>query len=395
MRRAWLIVFAGVAINLCFGVLYSWSVFAENLRVLYGWPVSLIALPYTTAVFMFAALMIPGGKIQDRMGPRFAIVLGGILVGSGMILSSFMTTVPGLVVAFGVLGGSGIGIGYASTAPCAVKWFPPEKKGLISGLVVAGFGLAPLYIAPLTTFLVSSIGIANTFRVFGVGFTVIVVLLGTTFKNPETSPKNADGTSGSSGGGHDFTWREMVATKQFKQLWVMHFAGAMAGLMIIGHLATIVNQQSNGMVMGAGIVAIAAIANAVGRPAAGFISDKLGRTKTMTVIYLAQALVLVFYSSFSTYVPLLIGACIMTFGYGAMPPIYISVTADFYGLKNLGHNYGIVFSAWGIGGVTGPQIAGFITDATGTYQTAFWMAAVLCVVGAMIGFVIKPVDQSA
>ena len=395
MKRGWLIVLAGIATNLCFGVLYSWSVFAGNLRSIYGWSSAEASLPYTIAILMFAVLMIPGGRLQDKMGPRFAVVLAGTLIGSGLLLASFMTSVVGLAVAFGVLGGSGIGIGYSATTPCAVKWFPPQKKGLISGLVVGGFGLAPLYIAPLTTTLIESVGISGTFRTLGISFAVVVILFGLTLRNPEKPVAAATPAGGAAAPvSNDYTWQEMIKTTQFKQLWIMFFVGALAGLMIIGHLATIVNQQSGGLVLGAGVVAIASITNALGRPAAGVISDKIGRAKTMMVLYIAQGLVLIFYSTFTTYLPLLLGACIITFGYGAMLAVYPSAAGDFYGSKNLGLNYGVLFSAWGVGGIVGPQLAGLFLDATGTYQTAFYVSAALCFLGAFVGYILKPVKHA-
>jgi len=398
MKRGWLIVLAGIGINLSFGVLYAWSIFAKNLREINGWSASEASLPYTMAIIMFAVLMIPGGKLQDKMGPRFVVVLAGALIGSGMILSSFVSTSSVLLaITFGVLGGAGIGLGYSATTPVAVKWFPPSKKGLISGLVVGGFGLAPLYIAPLTKMLIASMGIAGTFRSLGFLFLGVVVILGMTLKNPDApaspAPSSAPGVV-QKPAGKDYVWQEMVKTIQFKQLWVMFFVGAVAGLMIIGHLATIVSEQSNGLVNASAVVMIASIANALGRPAAGVISDKIGRAKTMMVLYALQGTALVLYSTFSSFLLLTLGACIITFGYGAMLAVYPSAAGDFYGAKNLGLNYGVLFSAWGVGGIVGPQLAGFFLDATGTYQTAFYTAAALCFVGAFIGFILKPVNQN-
>ncbi len=139
---------------------------------------------------------------------------------------------------------------------------------------------------------------------------------------------------------------------------------------------------------------IASIANALGRPAAGVISDKIGRTKTMMVLYTLQGTALILYSTFSSFILLTLGACIITFGYGAMLAVYPSAAGDFYGAKNLGLNYGVLFSAWGVGGIVGPRLAGFFLDSTGTYQTAFYTAAALCFVGAFIGFILKPVKHS-
>ena len=396
MNRGWLIVLAGIFINLAFGVLYAWSVFARNLREINGWTASEASLPYTIAILMFAVLMIPGGKLQDKMGPRFVVVLAGCFIGAGMVLSSFVSgSSVALAVTFGVLGGSGIGLGYAATTPCAVKWFPPEKKGLISGLVVGGFGLAPLYIAPLTNYLIATMGVSATFRTLGIAFFIVVVAMGMTLKNPETPVAAAAPAAGAApvAPKKDYVWQEMIKTLQFKQLWLMFLVGALAGLMIIGHLATIVAEQSNGLVAGATVVMIASIANALGRPAAGVMSDKIGGGKTMMILYAAQGAALLLLSTFSSFFTLTLAACVITFGYGAMLAVYPSTTATFFGAKNLGLNYGVLFSAWGVGGMIGPQLAGFFLDATGTYQTAFFVSAALCFAGAFLGFILKPVKD--
>lgn len=390
-NRGWLVVLAGVFINLAFGILYAWSVFSANLRSLNGWSSTEASLPYTVAIIMFAVLMIPGGRLQDKLGPRKVITLAGILVGFGLVLASFVPTVPGLVIAFGVFGGAGIGLGYSATTPAAVKWFSPSKKGFITGIVVGGFGLAPLYIAPLTTALINSMGIFNTFRVLGIAFGIIVVVLAQVVNNPDKPVAAAPGAAAAVPA-RDYTWQEMVKTPQFWQLWLMFIAGALAGLMIIGHLKTIADLQS-GAAFGATIVSLAAIANAMGRPVAGVMSDKIGGGKTMMILYIAQGTALVLFSQFSSFITILLGAAVVTFGYGAMLAVYPSTVATFYGIKNFGLNYGVLFSAWGVGGVVGPILAAKILDATGGYQTAFFVAAAFCFIAAFLGFILKPVKN--
>lgn len=182
----------------------------------------------------------------------------------------------------------------------------------------------------------------------------------------------------------------MLKTKEFYQLWLMFFAGATGGLMIIGHLKTIAKVQLPGADLGFALVALAAIANAIGRPAAGVISDKLGRGKTMAILYLFQAAILFVFASFNSFTLILFGAMVMYFSYGSMLSIYPSACGDNYGTKNLGLNYGIMFSAWGIGGIVGPMIGGYIKDTTGDYSLAFTIAAVMLVVAAILGFAYKP-----
>ena len=395
--RGWLIVLAGICINLSFGVLYAWSVFAGNLRDVYGWTSTQSSLPYTVAIVMFTLLMVFGGRLQDKIGPRVAVTIAGFLVGSGLIISSYFPTVAGLTFGFGILCGSGFGVGYSATTPVAVKWFPPHKKGLVSGLVVSGFGLAALYIAPLTRYLISTVGIYGAFRTLGIAFLIVIVTLAQTLRNPDkpiaSVPASPDAAAAPAPAGRDYTWQEMIKTTQFYQLWLMFAAGSLAGLMIIGHLATIANDQS-GLTIGFTIVSLAAISNSLGRPVAGFISDKIGRGRTMMVLCLLQGIALLFFSSFTTFATILLGAATVTFGFGAMLSVYPSAVADFYGTKNLGSNYGVLFTAWGVGGVIGPILAGFILDATGGYQLAFLTSAALLFVAAFIGFIMKPVTHA-
>lgn len=387
-RKGWVVVLAGTGINLAFGVLYAWSIFGAALQEAQGWTAKEAALPYTVAILMFAAMMIPAGRLQDRIGPRWVVTIGGVLIGLGCIMASFMTSLWGMIFSFGVLAGSGIGLGYASTTPAAVKWFAPEKKGLITGIVVGGFGLASLYIAPLSKYLLAEYGVFNSFRILGVLFLIVILPLAQLVKNPPvvspkvTSQKNQPCSN-------DCCVNEMVHTKQFFQLWFMFFAGATGGLMVIGHLKSIATLQL-GRDVGFALVAFAAIANALGRPIAGVVSDKLGRGKTMTILYIFQGLVLLFFGKFTSVTGVFLGAAVIYFAYGSMLSVFPSACCDNYGTKNLGLNYGVMFSAWGLGGVVGPLLGGAIVDATGSYSYAFYAAAAILSLAAYVGFVYRP-----
>jgi len=386
--NGWIVVLAGTGINLAFGVLYAWSIFAGKLQDSLGWTKTESALPYTVAIIMFALMMIPAGRLQDKFGPRVVATVGGLLIGGGCILAGSLTSLPGLVFSFGVLAGSGIGLGYASTTPPAVKWFAPEKKGLITGIVVGGFGLASLYIVPLSKYLLSNYDIFTSFRLLGFLFLIITIPLAQLVKNPET-PAVSTNPAMASKKSHDLTFKQMLKTKEFYMLWFMFFAGATGGLMTIGGLKSIV-KVSLGESAAFQLVAFAAIANALGRPMAGSISEKLGRGKTMTLLYILQAASLFLFHSLSGYFAVFAAACMIYFSYGAMLSVFPSACGDNYGTKNLGLNYGIMFSAWGVGGTVGPMIGGKIADITGSYALAFNSAAVVLIIAAVVGFVYKP-----
>lgn len=386
--RGWIVVLAGTGINLAFGVLYAWSIFGGKLQESLGWTKTESSLPYTVAIIMFALMMIPAGRLQDRFGPRVVATVGGLLIGTGCILAGSLTSLPGLVFSFGILAGSGIGLGYASTTPPAVKWFPPEQKGLITGIVVGGFGLASLYIVPLSKYLLANYDVFTSFRLLGFLFLIMTIPLAQLVKNPDqpvvsSNPKAAAKKS------YDLDFRQMLKTKEFYMLWFMFFAGATGGLMTIGGLKSIV-KVSLGESAAFQLVAFAAIANALGRPMAGSISERLGRGKTMTLLYILQATALFFFHSLSGYVAVFAAACMIYFSYGAMLSVFPSACGDNYGTKNLGLNYGIMFSAWGVGGTVGPMIGGKIADVTGDYSLAFTSAAVLLIIAAFIGFIYKP-----
>lgn len=386
-KKGWIVVAAGAGINLAFGVLYAWSIFGGKLQETLGWSKVESSIPYTVAIIMFAAMMIPAGRLQDKIGPKWVVTIGGLLIGLGCILAGSMRSIMGLTFSFGVLAGSGIGLGYASTTPPALKWFPPEKKGLISGIVVGGFGLATLYIVPLSKFLLSKYDVFTSFRILGVIFLFMTLPLAQLVKNPEKPAVSTSSKAKSPS--QDMTMKEMLKTKQFYILWFMFFAGATGGLMTIGALKTIVKDVL-GESAALQLVAFAAIANALGRPSAGVISEKLGRGKTMAILYVLQASALFFFNSLTSFVPVFAAACMIYFAYGSMLSVYPSACADNYGTKNLGLNYGVMFSAWGAGGVFGPILGGKIADATGSYHMAFVVSACILLVAALLGLLYKP-----
>ncbi len=393
-RRGWVVTLAGMGLNLALGILYAWSVFSKQLQESvqkggFGWSKTTATLPYTIAIGCFALMMVPAGRLQDRLGPRLVASLGGLSAGCGLVVASFASPESPLlaILGFGVLGGIGIGLGYAAATPAAVKWFPPEKKGLITGLVVAGFGLAPVYIAPLSKYLIGTYGVANSFRILGVAF----LLMGTGFaqfiKNPDVPPflvpKAVAGAPIPAR--VDKTWREMVRTPAFYSLYVQYACAATAGLMIIGHMARIVAVQSaNAIQAGFVFVALLAVFNASGRVVAGIMSDYIGRVVTIAIVCILQATVLFFFESFSTITAFVVGAAVVGFCYGACLSLFPATTADEWGTKNLGLNYGIMFTAWGLGGVFGPTLAGQIADRTGSYAGAYHVAGLLCIVAVFL-----------
>ena len=407
-KKGWLVTFSGMSLNLALGTLYAWSVFGKQFTEAidkggFGWSKTAAAMPYSIAIGMFALMMIPAGRLQDKIGPGIIATIGGILMAAGMIITSFSTPESALpaIIGFGILAGTGIGFGYASATPAAVKWFPPEKKGLIAGIVVAGFGLASVYVAPLSRFLLGNYGVKSSFLILGIAFGIVMLVITRFIKNPPAPVASVKPASGQAkavpASASDYTWGEMVKTPTFYLLWIEFTCGALAGLMIIGHLAKIVAVQSNNTLqIGFIFVALLAVFNAGGRVLAGALSDKIGRIRTIFIVSVGQAIMMFLFSGASTITGFIIGSAIIGICYGSCLSLFPSACADYWGTKNLGMNYGILFTAYGIGGVFGPILAGRIADSTGSYSTAYTIAAGLMILAAILTFFTKaPAKRAA
>jgi OFA family oxalate/formate antiporter-like MFS transporter len=311
--------------------------------------------------------------------------VGAVLCGLGLMVASLGSagSVLPVVLGFGVMAGTGIGLGYAAATPAAVKWFRPEQKGLITGIVVAGFGIAPVYIAPLAKHLLVSYGITRAFLIFGVVFLVVAGVAAQFMVNPASvAPAKAGPASPSSSDG---TWRQMLRDPAFWSLYLQYACGATAGLMIIGHVAKIVAVQSNNAIQaGFLFVALLAIFNASGRVIAGMVSDIIGRVSALAIVFVLQAVVMYFFDQFSSTGAFLFGVALVGFNYGACLSLFPATAADYWGTRNLGLNYGILFTAWGVGGVFGPLLAGSIADATGSYTRAYQVAGGLLLFAALL-----------
>ncbi|WP_279131391.1 L-lactate MFS transporter [Photobacterium phosphoreum] len=394
--RAIQILVAGFCINLCMGILYAWSVFKKALVVDLGWSNADASLPYTVAIITFALSLLVAGILQDRMGPRRVLILGTVMVGLGMIVSSFATTPMMLVLTFGVMTGSGIGFGYACLSPSAMKWFHPSKKGLVNGLIAAGFGLAAVYLAPLTSTLIAEYGINTSFLVLGIAVLVIAVPLAFTINNPPAGyvPEAPAGYKSTSTKPANINWRGMLKTPQFYSLWVMFAFASAAGLMIIGNITSIAATQAN-ITDAAYLVVILAIFNSGGRVAAGILSDKIGGVKTLMIAFVMQGINMVMFATFDSEFTLIIGAAVAGVGYGTLLAVFPSIIADFYGLKNYGANYGVLYTAWGVSGFIGPVVAAFAVDTTGTYTLAYTVCSVMIAVAVVLSVITKKVDTEA
>jgi OFA family oxalate/formate antiporter-like MFS transporter len=396
-NAGWVVTTAGTAALLALGVLYAWSVFKANIPAEWGWADSQKSLPYSVACVVFSIMTMVGARLLGKYGPRVVVTIGGILAGVGVILSSLSTSPWIFTFTFGVLLGSGIGFVYASASPAALRWFPASKTGLISGIVVAGFGMGSAWVAPLARTLIKSIGLQTTMLYMGIGMLIVVVAFAQLLKFPpagyipagSTAVKSAVSTKA------DFSTGETARTWQFYLIWIAFAFGSGAGLMVIGNLASIVKDQVGLPAISAIAVSALAIGNGGGRVLYGMLSDKFGRKVMLTTAFIIQAL-LVFVMSITVQgsslanVPVLIILVVLVgANYGANRAVFPAITKYYFGPKNFAMNYGIVYTAWGLGGFMLSQLASAIKDATGSFTNAYYLSSVMLIVAAILMVILK------
>jgi len=392
-NRGWYVTMAGLSINLALGILYAWSVLKESISEsikaggegAFTWDLAMLNDPYATCILTFAFSMMIAGKIQDVKGPSFTAKIGGILVGIGFILTSLSTNYYMWLLGFGVFAGTGIGFGYSAATPAALKWFGAHKSGLIAGIVVSGFGLAPVYIAPLSSLLVNNYGLQTTMLIYGISFIIVVCGLAFFLKNPPLGympktinnlKKTAINTTQEHGALH------MLKTTKFYVMWVIFFIGSGAGLMIIGNISGMAKASMGNAAFIA--VAIMAIGNASGRIVAGIVSDKIPKSVTLFIVLLFQSFLMIIsyiiLNEESSALVILILATFIGFNYGTNLSLFPSFTKAFWGMKNFGLNFGILMSAWGLGGFFFSRLSQMIFANTGSHSLSFIIA------GSSLGF---------
>jgi OFA family oxalate/formate antiporter-like MFS transporter len=413
--RAWVVTGAGMAVNLCLGILYAWSVWKANLLppagVDPGMPMTGLNegwvyldpgranWAYSVCGFTFAVFMIPGGRLQDRYGPRLGATLAGLCLGGGCVLAGLMKSYAGLVLGFGVLGGIGMGLGYAAATPAAVRWFGPHRRGLVAGLVVGGYGGAAIYISPLAKTLIADYGLTGSFVTLGLLFAAVIVIAAQFLKMPPTgyTPPAAPPSEKPRPAVSATDWHPaaMLRTSQFVALLFLFVGSAQAGLLVIANADPLLKKTAGQLeffAVNAWILAsFGGMVNAGGRVGTGFYSDAVGRVNAFALngAVAAVCLFLTPWVIASQNVALLFVVVGVAFWqYGGTLSLMPALTADYYGSKNLGLNYGLVFLGWGIAFFV-PQIGAAIEKTTGSLAPAFYLSGGLLVAAVVLSRFVK------
>ncbi len=394
-RKAWSVLGVSVGINLIIGILYIWSIISKSLVNDLHWSSKQASLPYTVVTVTFVISMAIFGKLQDTKGPRITATIASILMGSGIILSGLFVEPVMLVITFGIIAGAGIGTANVSTVPPAVKWFPPEKKGMVTGVAVAGIGISAVVYSPISDVLLRSVGIEKTFIYIGIAALVLMLVLSQFLTNPPAGYIAKGGAApmrkaqkDESSQANDVGLRDIIKTPSFYKLWIMFLISSSAGLMVIGHAANIAKAQIE-WEGGFYLVILLSIFNAAGRIFGGTISDKIGRINLMRVIFALQAVNMLLFSFYFNIGLLAVGIAVAGLCYGASFSVFPATIIDLYGMKYFGANYGLIMTAWGFGGVIGPMMAAAIFDANKNYDMAYIIAGILLVITFLITFTFR------
>lgn len=391
----WGIAAAGVVMQIALGAVYAWSVFRIPLTKAFGWTISQVTFTFTLAIFMLGFAAFAGGLWMRRSGPRVVALCAGIFYGAGVFLSSLSAgRLNWLYFSYGVLGGIGLGLGYIVPVATLVKWFP-DKRGMITGIAVSGFGAGALITAPIASRLIASVGVLKTFAILGVAYFTGVTIPALFMKDPPPGYAPAGWTPSASQTRErtscDCTLGEAVTKWQWYALWAMLFLNTSAGISIISQAAPMAQEITGASAaLAAGMVGIISIGNGSGRVLWAWLSDAIGRREVFLSMFLLQALVfwlMAHVTGFGLFTSLAFVVLLCSGGgFGTMP----AFAADYFGAENVGSIYGLMLTAWGFAGVFGPMLIAGMRQNTGRYAEALHVLAIVVLVSAILPLITRP-----
>jgi len=402
-NNRWLIALAAVVMQICLGAAYGWSVFVAPLIATTGWTLTAVSLNFTLAIAFLGVGTIIGGLWQDRAGPRPVATVAGIIYGASYLLGAYFASAQslgGMYLSYGVLGGIGMGMGYITPVATITKWFP-DRRGLMTGVAVAGYGAGALVMSPFAARSIAARGVPATFAILGFVYLILVVLAAQFYRNPPEGWRPAgwqpSGAVAKAATTYDFTVGEAMRRPQFWMLWLMLFLNVSAGIMIISQASPMAQQLVHTTPMqAAAMVGLISIFNGAGRVFWAWVSDYIGRARVYLLLYAVQAVVFFMLPSLTNLTLFslafaIIGLCYGG-GFGTMP----SFTADFFGSRYMGGIYGWILLAWGAGAIPSPILIARLRQNTGRYDVAIYTLAGVMLVAMVLPLLVRrPVPPSA
>jgi OFA family oxalate/formate antiporter-like MFS transporter len=394
MKR-WGIAIAAIFMQIALGAIYAWSVFRTPLSKQFGWTIPQITLTFTICIFIVGFAAFSGGLWMNRKGPRVVALTAAVLYGGGVFLAGFSADkLWWLYLSYGVIGGIGLGFGYIVPVAVLVKWFP-DRRGLITGVAVGGFGAGALITAPVAARLIQSVGVLRTFSYLGIAYLIVTLIAGYFMQNPPEGYKPEGWTPSASQvsqrAATDYKLGQALGTWQYWALWLLLLLNTTAGISLISQEAPIFQDLSKVTpVVAAGMVGVVSIGNACGRIFWAFISDLTSRKITFFLLFMVQALLFWFLPSITDATVLTVVAFVILMcyggGFGTMP----AFAADYFGSKNIAPIYGLMLTAWGFASAFGPSVIAQMRQSSGNYTGALHLIAVVAAVSMIVPLFVSP-----
>jgi OFA family oxalate/formate antiporter-like MFS transporter len=393
-----LIAGAAIIMQLCLGTVYAWSVFKKPLMTAHGWSETSVQVTFMICIGVIGLAAAFGGTLVDKKGPRFVATIGGILFGVGTLLAGLADQIGSIwlmYLGFGLVAGLGNGFGYVTPIATLIRWFP-DKRGLVTGLAVMGFGAGAFFMGKIAPGMVNSMGVAHTFYIWGVIFLIAVPAAAQLYKNPPKGwlPSGFKPAASSVSAADSFQFGAAVKTPQWWMLWGMLFLNVSAGLGLISQLSPmaqdVIKKTSLGItpaelaIAGGMILAYASIFNGLGRLFWAWTSDAIGRRMVFIVMFISQAILYIYLPQVSEQMLFTVLACYLLACYGGGFAVMPAFAADSFGPGYIGKVYGMMLTAWGAAGVVGPLVFSQIKG------IALYVAAGMLLLGFVLAFMYKP-----
>ena len=398
--KRWGIAVAGVFMQLALGAVYAWSVFRIPLAKQFGWSIPEVTLTFTVSIFVLGVAAFFGGLWLNRSGPRLVAMTGGLLYGAGVFLASLCGGKLWLLyLTYGVIGGVGLGLAYIVPVAVLVKWFP-DRRGLITGIAVGGFGAGALVTAPVATRLIQSIGVLHTFAYLGIAFLVVTVAAGYFMQNPPENWKpegwRPTASQASQRAAREYSLGGALKTWQWWVLWLLLFLNSCAGISVISQESPLFQELAGvSAVLAAGMVGVVSIGNAFGRVFWAWVSDLITRRATFFVMFLLQVLLFWIFPNIHSAGLLAIVAFVVLMCYGGAFGTMPAFTADYFGSKNVGPIYGLMLTAWGFASAFGPLLIAYMRQVSGAYHGALHVIAGIMALSLLLPIIVSPPKQDA